>query len=251
MTPHKRKRRSRWRSPYLWHRYVGLCSALFVIALSITGLALNHPQALGLDARYIRSDWLLNHYGVTAPSIRMFDAGAHRVFQVGELIVFDDREIARQDGRLVGALALSDFNVVALESKILLLGPTGQTIEQIEELQGQPLQIEAIGQSEARHLVVRTDHGTYEGDAMLLEWRLLDAALDTQWAHSQDAPPAVEKKLIDWYRGRILSYERVLLDLHSGRVLGFWGVYIVDAAAVLFVVLALLGVWTWAVRRRR
>ena len=40
-----------------------------------------------------------------------------------------------------------------------------------------------------------------------------------------------------------------MLDLHSGRILGSWGVYLVDAAAILFMLLAITGVWLWGKRR--
>jgi uncharacterized iron-regulated membrane protein len=51
------------------------------------------------------------------------------------------------------------------------------------------------------------------------------------------------------WRGTGLSLERVLLDLHSGRILGEAGVWLVDAAALLFLLLAGSGVWLWGRRR--
>ena len=51
------------------------------------------------------------------------------------------------------------------------------------------------------------------------------------------------------YRGYGLTLERVLLDLHSGRVLGSAGVLLVDAAAILFLLLAISGLWLWSRRR--
>jgi len=48
-----------------------------------------------------------------------------------------------------------------------------------------------------------------------------------------------------------LSWERLLLDLHSGRLFGAAGVYVVDAAGLLFALLALSGVGTWWLHRRR
>jgi uncharacterized iron-regulated membrane protein len=51
------------------------------------------------------------------------------------------------------------------------------------------------------------------------------------------------------YRGIGLSAERVMLDLHSGRILGRAGVYLVDAAAIVFLLLAVSGTWLWARRQ--
>ena len=56
-------------------------------------------------------------------------------------------------------------------------------------------------------------------------------------------------RITNWRRGSGLPVERVLLDLHSGRIFGKPGVYVVDAAAILFLVLAASGVWLWGKRR--
>ncbi len=56
-------------------------------------------------------------------------------------------------------------------------------------------------------------------------------------------PCGLRGRLVEAYRGKGLLLERVLLDVHSGRILGAWGVYLVDAAAVLFLGLVLSGLW--------
>jgi uncharacterized iron-regulated membrane protein len=45
------------------------------------------------------------------------------------------------------------------------------------------------------------------------------------------------------YRRGGLPLERVILDLHSGRIVGDWGVYVVDGAALLFLALVITGMW--------
>ena len=52
------------------------------------------------------------------------------------------------------------------------------------------------------------------------------------------------------YLANILTLERVLLDLHSGRIMGAVGPWIMDAAAILLLVLALTGIWMWTALRR-
>jgi uncharacterized iron-regulated membrane protein len=37
----------------------------------------------------------------------------------------------------------------------------------------------------------------------------------------------------------------VLLDLHSGRIVGGWGIYLVDIIALLFIIIAITGIWMW------
>ena len=67
MTKHHPKPRiKQLRSLYLWHRYIGLAAALFVIVLTVTGLLLNHTEELGLDSSSVQSDTLLDWYGIHA-----------------------------------------------------------------------------------------------------------------------------------------------------------------------------------------
>ena len=47
----------------------------------------------------------------------------------------------------------------------------------------------------------------------------------------------------------LISWERLLLDIHSGRVLGSLGVVLVDLMALLFMLMAASGVWIWSRRR--
>ena len=51
------------------------------------------------------------------------------------------------------------------------------------------------------------------------------------------------------YRGRGLSWERLLADLHSGRILGAAGTYFMDFIALSLIVLSMTGLFQW--RRRR
>ena len=82
-----------------------------------------------------------------------------------------------------------------------------------------------------------------------MEWRH-EADPEVTWAEPVTLPPGLRDRLVETYRGKGLPLERVLLDVHSGRILGAWGVYLVDAAAVLFLGLVLTGLWMWSRRPR-
>jgi uncharacterized iron-regulated membrane protein len=83
---------------------------------------------------------------------------------------------------------------------------------------------------------------------MFLKWAETDR-LEADWSQAQTPAPQLRAALAQAWRGTGLSLERVLLDIHSGRILGAWGIWLVDAAAVLFLVLAASGVWLWSRRR--
>ena len=57
--------------------------------------------------------------------------------------------------------------------------------------------------------------------------------------------------LLESFRGRGLTLERVMLDLHSGRIFGDFGIYIMDAAAVALLWLSGSGLWVWWSRRMK
>ncbi|HSN52770.1 MAG TPA: PepSY-associated TM helix domain-containing protein, partial [Woeseiaceae bacterium] len=53
------------------------------------------------------------------------------------------------------------------------------------------------------------------------------------------------------YRGRGVTVERVLDDLHSGRIFARAGTLVMDAVAVFMIVLSLSGFVLWLQRGRR
>jgi hypothetical protein len=243
---------SRWprllRSLYIWHRYIGLTAALFVIVLAVTGWILNHTEGFALDTRYVHAETLLDWYGVNVPRQMVhYDVGTHSVTQVGERLYWDDREIPGASGTIIGAVDLPDMVVVALEGQLLLFTPSGELIEQLGDAAGVPAGMRRVGVGTDDTLAVQAAHGDYEADDTLVHWRESGTAR-VDWSQPSAVPDVLREKLAHAYRGSGLTIERVLLDVHSGRILGQFGVYLVDAAAVLFVLLGLTGVWLWTRR---
>jgi len=251
MTRHPRTRtRSRLlRSLYIWHRYFGLATALFVVILSITGLALNHTESLQLDARHVQSDILLDWYGIHGPdTIISYRAGTHAISQLGSHIYQDLQLVPAAEGKLAGAVDFAGLIVAGLEEGLLLLTAEGELIEQLGPAAGVPGGIQAVGTDASGKLVIKTAQGEYQTDENFLEWAI---ATESNVTWSVATPPEQElaRALRDNWRGTGLSLERVLLDVHSGRILGNAGVWLVDAAAVLFLLLAGSGLWLWSRRR--
>jgi uncharacterized iron-regulated membrane protein len=250
MTTHHNKPRTKLlRSLYIWHRYMGLAAALFVIILTVTGLALNHTEELGLDSTSIQSDALLGWYGIHAPEIRTsYRAGAHRVTEVGESVYWDAVKIPGIAAPLIGVVEYSDLIIIGVAGQLLLFTPQGELLELLGSAAGVPAGMQAIGLTADGNLAISAAHGYYQTDANFIEWHEADN-LDAAWARSEAPSLQLEQSIQASWRGSGLPMERVMLDLHSGRILGNWGVYLVDAAAILFLVLAISGVWLWGKRR--
>jgi len=251
MTRHKHRKPSArlLKSLYIWHRYIGLTAALFVILLTVTGLALNHTEELSLDSTHIGSDLLLDWYGIDAPEdISGYVVGNTTISAVGYDIYWNTVRIPQASAPLLGAVKFADLVVLAIKGQLLLFTSDGELVERLGGAAGVPAGMQALGITPAGELAIHAAHGYYRTDENFLEWHET-TSLEADWSRAIEPSPALRTTLQQAWRGTGLTLERVLLDLHSGRIFGSRGVYLVDAAAVLFLLLAISGVWLWGKRR--
>jgi len=233
-----------------WHRRVGMTGAVFFIFLITTGLLLNHTGALGLGKRYVETQWLLDLYHISAPKAPVaFSAGEHFVTRLGDRLYLDTKELPERAERLIGGLKLGDTLLIAVPGKLLVVSPRGELIERIDGADGVPAGMKRIGLTASGQLVIRAAHGDYLADLEKFDWRKSTTA-DVGWATPVTLSPELHQQLVQAYRGGGLPLERVILDLHSGRIVGQWGVYVVDGAALLFLALVITGLWMWIKQRR-
>ena len=233
-----------------WHKRIGVTAALFVILLAVTGLALNHTERLELDQKFIGSSALLDLYNISLPDNPVsFATENHRISLLGNRLYFDDQELEDQADQLLGAVEINDSVVVATSAGILLFDQGGELIEKLSGAEGVPAGMQKIGLSPENDLAVQAAHGAYLANLGSLSWDEKPVA-ETVWSESSVIQEPLKTSLSKAYRGKGLSVERVLLDLHSGRILGSFGVFLMDAAAILFIILAITGVWMWSRARR-
>lgn len=249
---HRRKHRFKLKSLYIWHRYVGLTAALFVLLLATSGIALNHTGGLALDSRFVQSRWLLDWYGIDAPDSALAASTPQgRMALLGTKLYFNDKPQAGEFEAFYGAVAKDGMLIVATDHDLLLLTDKGEYLERLSEGDGAPGKIEGLGKEKDGQLIVSTATGLYRADSQLLDWQPWPGAADSvSWSTPQPITGAAIAALQADYLGRILPWERVMLDLHSGRLLGSFGPWLMDAAAVLMLFLAGSGVFIWWKRQR-
>ncbi len=239
-----------YRNLLKWHKRIGVTAALFVILLTATGIALNHTGRLALDQKFIGSTLLLDLYNISLPKNPVsFASENHRVSQLGDRLYFDDLNLEERVEQLLGVVEINNSVVVALSEDLLLLDQNGELIEKLSGVEGVPAGMQRIGLSSENDLVVQGAHGEYLVDLDSLNWDE-KKVFNTNWSENSVIQEPLKTVLSKAYRGKGLSVERVLLDLHSGRILGSFGVILVDAAAVLFLILAVTGVWMWSRTRK-
>lgn len=228
-----------------WHRRIGLLAGALLALLALSGIALNHTDALELAARPVTASWVLAHYGRAAQAPeRGFVAGDHTVAVAADTVFVDGRPLPAEGGRLVGAVALpSGLLLVALERALLVVDPPTTLVERIGDADGLPAPVTAIGTGSGGVPVLAGTDGAHAVDLERLHWRRHHGAV--RWAQPVPLDTAAREALRRGAGGAAVSLERVLLDLHSGRWFGPVGVLVVDLVGLACLLLAASGVWTW------
>jgi hypothetical protein len=235
-----------------WHRRIGISAAVFVLILAVTGIALNHTTELALDKRHINSPLILGWYGIELPDQpRHFQAGGHIVSQLGDQLFIDGTAVLHSNAPLTGGATTPMFIAVAQPLELLLFTPTNELVERISALPGQIDHIDKIGLTADQTIAVSDGNTIMVADADMLTWQTSQSNQHIAWSIPVTPGDHFNNHLIAQYSSDTITYERLLLDLHSGRLFGEWGFYLMDAAAVLLILLAITGLWRWCQSKAR
>jgi len=238
-------------SLFIWHRYIGISVALVVVILSLTGLLLNHTETFKLDEKKLKSNILLDWYGLKlSPPTNSFKSGSHWVSQIEEQLYLDTRPLPHKNkSPLIGVVKTDGFIVIAFSLEIVLITNEGELIERITPAEGLPANIYRIGLNNLEQPVIDSSSGILYSTDGLLSWENL-AVNNTQWSAERALPKQLSEEISHHFRQNIIPLERFILDLHSGRIFGVAGVFFVDVATLLFIFLAFSGFWLWLRQRR-
>ena len=235
----KKTRKSPWRFLFKFHRYTGLCVAVIVVMLSVTGIALNHTDDLKLDSQYIKSTAILDWYGIKPAQKQIaFASNNHWIIQVGEQIYFGTQQVLKTSDTLIGAVKSESFFLLGFANTLILISHEGEVIERINK----PLTHVAIDFDDT--IIINSEDQILSSKDGLLSWQETHQKT-MKWSKSSKLPEKLNQQIINLSRNNILPYERVLLDIHSGRFFGAYGVLMVDIAGILFILLAITGCWIW------
>ena len=231
-----------------WHRRIGLMAALFILLLSITGILLNHSHSFGLGKHYLAPSITQLFYGIQAPDITSFAFKGGWISHIeGGQLYYDAKEFSDCHGNLAGVLDYDLAWLVACKHELLLFTPDGELIERIGKRQGLPLPIDNIGFC-GQKLCLQSEGIAYQLDIDQLIWPI-ESQVPADWSQPGRLPNNLRDTLVSHTIGSGMNWERFLLDLHSGRLWGDWGVYLMDAMAILFIMLGLSGVLIWFTKK--
>jgi len=235
---------------FLWHRRIGLVAIVLVIILAITGIMLNHTEELKLDENYVESSFLLGWYGLEPKGEAIsYDVGEHVITVLDHQVFFNSSPVAKTEQNFHGAVKTDQFIVLAFDTELLLLTHNGELVERMPT--GHSFSnIQRIGVKYNRPVIETSEPLYYMADEHILDWDVIINE-DITWAEKTTLDDTKMAVLLESFRGRGLTLERVLLDLHSGRILGEYGTYVMDTAAVALLWLSCSGLWVWWRRRMK
>lgn len=230
------------------HRIIAISALFFLILLSVTGLLLNHADALGLSQRAASSALVSWLYGVEAPPIdAAFEAGGITFATAADTLYAGNTELAKNAGEIRGAVARHDLLVVATDRELFVLTKAASLIERAKS--ASHAELLAVG-IDGDQFVVESDVGQLEFDPDSMAFSSPDrSSTDLRWSQPTALGAEQIQRLNRVIVGQSINWERILTDLHSGRILPVVGRYLADMAALCLLYLCMTGVVLWFRRR--
>ena len=245
---------------YKLHKYLGLLVAVFLIWLSVSGILLNHTEALKLDEKHIQSEWVHSLYGLKKAQLGpAFKLNNDWVFQFGSALILNRQTLITTIKPILAALHTEDLFIIANSEQILLFSKAGELVDTLKT--PAPLNNMAWfsinGTNHAKRLLIQTTKGLYLANENITDW--ISSSLDKEdlskgyihWSHANELPSKQRQQLLQkhqQYAGKGPNLEQLILDTHSGRIMGKWGVYFMDVIALITLLLTMLGVYLYLQR---
>ena len=81
-------------------------------------------------------------------------------------------------------------------------------------------------------------------------WQLTNLQTNP-WSMETSMTSIQKEIMIDYFFGKGITLEQLLLDLHNGVILKKIGKYLLDIVGILTLVLSVTGIWMWSFRKKR
>ncbi|ACJ31015.1 PepSY-associated TM helix [Shewanella piezotolerans WP3] len=225
-----------------WHRRIGIFSTLLVIFIAVSGVLINHSNALSLDSAQVKQRWLLDYYGIKAPTeISFYQQSPKKLISAGNQVWLDNQLILEANSLVLAVTHYNNMLVAIDASHLYLMSSSGELLETQDSATGLPSHIHAIGLQQ--NLWLKTQAGVFVADSDLIDWSPAQPLAAIPWIkpiEGTDISEAAEQ-----IRSSRLHWERVLLDLHSGRFFGTLGPWLMDLVAFALIIMSLTGCYIW------
>jgi hypothetical protein len=253
------------------HRWLGLLIAAPVIILSLTGILLNHIESLGLHQRTL-PNFLASIYGVpVAEPVVSVEIDQQWWSFVGDQLFLQEQPVSQCRRPYAGVVSVAGIYVAGCDGALLLLDKRGGLIERLGNefalppferlisVGANPLGANlsganpsgaissgaiSSGEGQASSLVLFSPEASWLYDIDQLSLMPFDAEVEpVAW---QVPPLEMVAALPTQVVPPELNWQRLIQDIHSGRVVSLAGKLLMDAAALLLMVLVITGVIIWS-----
>ena len=234
------------------HRWLGLWSFAILLVIAVTGIALNHTEALDLDGRQVKADPILKRYGMQPGGEPVvFVAGGHLLAHWDGECLFDEAPVysAPEGAEMVAAgMVNADEFAFVFPREVIVCDVSGNLVDRLDAASLPDSAIESAGRQDGE-LVLKLSSGRAVRLVDWLEATPLAGQVASWFAPEQNVSASQRERLASGLRGQGLPLSRVVLDLHSGRLFGNVGVVLYDLSAICLIVLGITGIRLWLRRR--
>jgi hypothetical protein len=229
------------------HKIIGVCLALWLGFMAITGILLNHSSDLSLDKTPIQSSILLNIYGVKLPK-----TGTTFVINQNISVHLIGSNLFWNNQKILNIPPIEPYGLVASTSKeVLIYWPTHLALfnlngELVELKQNINIQnADAIGTNVSDNFYIKSSDKIFQVDANL-EFKTYSLEANTiQWSISKATDRTTLKNLNLQNLNNGINYERLIIDIHNGNIFGCLNKFLIDFLSIFFVILIFSGLFIW------
>ena len=262
MSPYHKKQKDKRRKNLFrkWHRRIGFTAALFLFNLAITGILLNHSDDLDLHKQYIKTDWLVNLYGVKAPESGkciLVSEWNKNICQLGEKIYLNNLQLLDQTTDLIGAVEFQGLFYLATTTEILIYSQNFELVDRLKQDNGLPVPVGSIGlydnklgEKTTLGILISTNQYTWSFNQNDFSWNKTDSDRFV----SKPLLPLQGKPLISLqniYLDSQITQLKFIQDLHSGSILSLPGKLLTDLVGIIIILLAASGFFAWQRRKEK
>jgi len=224
-----------------WHRWIGYISFFFVLILCITGLILNRTESLGLNQITLKNAFISSLYGTSpnAPPVHYFSDG-HWISWLDSRLYLNGDFMENNAPYPLGATHLGDLIIIGARDQLSLYLKDGSLVETIN-ISHLPGEILALGKTAQGKFYMESKAGIFTSDAGLTAWSPALESLKFTPSLARPAPQQLDEKILLEFQGQGISLYRLTLDLHSGHIMGPYGSYLMDFAAICLIFLGITG----------
>ncbi len=222
-----------------WHRRLGVFCSVFLILITVTGIAINHTDSLSLAKTPVTQNWLLNYYGIKSTNtVYSSKHDSNQLVFSNNLLWLNKSLILKADKQIHYAFVYQNLIIAATSGQLYLLNKSGELQETQDSTFSLPTPINKLGLDAVHSLWIESNQKNYIADKDIIDWQESTPNSKVHWVSSVKS---VQQDDLNLVRSQYLDWQRIMLDLHSGRIFGVSGTTFWDLISIILLFLAFSG----------